>query len=69
MFEKITRKLTKGAVADAKRTIKEEAIKCADDLLPAVVGIASITLLLLASVPPQKLATQQIVINNFYIGR
>lgn len=69
MFEKITRKLTKGAVEDAKGIIKEEAIKYADDLLPTVVGIASIALLLLANVPPQKLTTQQIVINNFYIGR
>ena len=69
MFEKVARKLTKGAVEDVKRTVKEEAVKCADDLFPAVVGVASIALLLLANVPPQKLATQQIVINNFYMGR
>ena len=69
VFEKLTRKLSTRAVDDVKRTVKEESVKCADDLLPAMVGIASIALLLLANVPPQKLATQQIVINNFYIGR
>lgn len=69
MFEKFTRKLTKGAVEDAKRTVKEEISKCADDLLPTVVGVASIVLFIFANVPPQKLQSQQIIVNNYYFGR
>lgn len=69
MFEKITRKLTKGAMEDAKRTIKEEAFKYADDLLPTVVGVASIVLLIFASVPPQKALPTQIIVNNYYFRR
>ena len=72
MFKTITnisRQLKKGAVEDVKRTVKEEVVKCTDDLLPTVVGIASIALLFLASVPPQKLAAQTTTINNFYFGR
>lgn len=69
MFEKFTKKLTKGAVEDAKRTLKEEVSKCADDLLPTVVGIASIALILLASVPPQKALPTQVIINNYYFRR
>lgn len=72
MFEKFTkigRQLKKGAVEDVKRTVKEETIKCADDLLPTVVGIASLALLLLASIPPQKAMPSTITINNFYFGR
>lgn len=69
MFDKFTRKIKKGAVEDVKRTIKEEAIKCADDILPQLVGIASIALIVLSAVLPQKLQTQQIIINNFYFRR
>lgn len=69
MFEKFTKKFKKGAVEDAKRTIKEEASKCADDLLPTVVGVASIALILLASIPPQKALPTQVIINNYYFRR
>lgn len=69
MFEKFTKKLTKGAVEDTKRTVKEELSKSADDLLPTVVGIASIALILLASVPPQKALPTQVIINNYYFRR
>lgn len=68
-FTKISRQLKKGAVEAVKRTVKEEAVKCADDLLPTVVGLASIALLLLANVPPQKAVASTITINNFYFGR
>lgn len=68
-FTKISRQLKKGAVEDVKRTVKEEAVKCADDLLPTVVGIASLVLLLLANVPPQKAIPSTITVNNFYFGR
>lgn len=72
MFEKFTKighQLKQGAVEDVKRTFKEETIKCADDLFPTVVGITSITLLLLANVPPQKVAPSTITVNNFYFRR
>lgn len=65
MFEKFTKR----AMENAKRTLKEEVVQCVDDLLPTVVGIASITLLIFANIPPQKHVAQQLIINNFYIGR
>ena len=69
MFEKITRRVTKRTVENVKRTIKEEATKCTDDLLPTVVGVASIVLLVFASVPPQKALPTQVIVNNYYFGR
>lgn len=69
MFEKVIRKVKQGAVEDAKRILKEETSKLADDIFPAVVGIAYITLLVFSAVPPQKLAAQQIIVNNYFIGR
>lgn len=69
MFEKFARKLTKGAVENAKRTVKEEVSKSADDLLPTVVGVASLVLLIFANVPPQKLAPSTVTINNYYFRR
>lgn len=69
MFEKITRKVRQGAMEDAKRTLKEETSKFADDIFPTVVGIAYITLLIFSAVPPQKFAAQQIIVNNYFIGR
>lgn len=67
MFEKFTKRVTKRTMEDAKRTIKEEASKCLDDMLPTVVGLASLALLIFANVPPQQPAAQQLVINNFYL--
>lgn len=69
MLERITRKVKQGAVEDVKRTVKQEAAKCANDLLPTVVGIAFVALLFLACVPPQKLAPSTVTINNFYFRR
>lgn len=69
MFEKIAKKLTKGALENVKGTIKEEISKSSDDILPTVVGLASIAMLLFSCIPPQKIAPSTIVVNNYYFGR
>lgn len=69
VFEKMVGRLTKGAVANVKRTVKEEIAKSSDDILPTLVGVASIALLLLAAVPPQKAMPSTITINNYYFRR
>lgn len=69
MFEKIVRKVKQGAMEDAKRTLKKETSKLADDILPQLVGIAYVALLIFSAVPPQKLAAQQVIVNNYFIGR
>ena len=69
MFEKLTRKVRQGAVEDIKRTVKEEAVQLANDIFPTVVGIAYIMLLIFSAVPPQNLAAQQVIVNNYFIGR
>lgn len=63
MFEKFKKR----AVENIKGTIEKEIIQCADDLLPTVVGVASIALLIFANIPPQKPVAQQLIINNFYL--
>lgn len=69
MFERFARKITKGAVENVKGTVKEEIVKSADDILPVVVGLASLVVLIFSNVPPQKLAPSTITINNYYYGR
>lgn len=69
MFENIIKKITKGTVENVKRTVKEEIAKSSDDILPTVVGVASIALILLANIPPQKAMPSTITINNYYFRR
>lgn len=72
MFEKLVNKIAKPAVESAKTVVKEEITKSADDILPTIIGLASMALLIFASVPPNKSVpanTTNITINNYYFGR
>lgn len=65
MFEKLTRKLVKGA----KRAVKEEAVQSALDVVPVLVGVASLIGVIFGSIPPKQAAASTITINNYYYGR
>lgn len=69
MLGKITKKITKQVVENAKETVKEEVSKSADDILPTVVGLATLGIFLFINMPSQKLTTSTITINNYYFGR
>lgn len=65
MFEKLTKRFTKAA----KRAVKEEAVQSVVDVLPVLVGIASVAGVIFGMVPPKKVAPSTITINNYYYGR
>lgn len=65
MFEKFKKR----AVENIKGTIKEETSQCVDDLLPTLVGLASLGLFIFCNLSTPKPITRSIVINNYYFGR
>lgn len=65
MFERL-RKATTKAVAE---TLKEETIKSLDDLMPVLVGLASVAGLCIGVFGKNNPIGTTITINNFYYGR
>ena len=65
MFERLRKKATKAVT----ETIKEETIKSLDDLMPVLVGLASVAGLCLGIFGKTSPVSTTITINNFYYGR
>lgn len=66
MFEKAANR----AIQNFKRTLKEETIQCLDSYLPTLVGFASVIVYLgFTLTSPSKPVSQQIVINNYFLGK
>lgn len=63
MFEKFKKK----AVQGTKNVVKDEFTKCLDDVFPTLVGLASLTLMVLSCVPKAKPAVSYLTINNYYL--
>lgn len=65
MFERFKKR----TVENVKGVLKEETFKCVDDLLPTLVGVASVALYIFCNVSTPKPVSQSITINNYYIWR
>ena len=65
MFERL-RKATTKAVAE---TLKEETIKSLDDLMPVLVGLASVVGLCVDVFGKNIPSSSSITINNYYYGK
>ena len=65
MFERFTKKVATAAT----RAVKEETVKSVCDILPVVVGLASVVGVIIGCVPPKKVAPSIITVNNYFYGR
>ena len=65
MFERLRKNATK-AVAE---TLKEETLKSLDDLMPVLVGFASVAGLCIGIFGKTNPVATSITINNYYYGR
>lgn len=65
MFEKLTKRVAQVAT----RAVKEETVKSLVDVIPVLVGLASLIGVIFGSIPPKKVSPSTITINNYYYGR
>lgn len=65
MFEKFARKVAKNAA----RAVKEETVQSMVDVLPILVGLASVVGVIIGAIPPKQAVASTITINNYYYGR
>lgn len=65
MFERLRKNATKAV----KKAVKEEAVKSLDDILPVLVGLASIAGVCIGIFGKTTPVGTTITINNYYYGR
>ena len=65
MFERFRKNATKAVI----QAVKEETLKSLDDLMPLLVGLASVTGLCVGIFGKSTPVGTTITINNFYYGK